>query len=616
MERTSTVPPSMSPLSRISSSQSSTKELFGSPDLSSIEATQFGYLPKPLATKAVTSSRNTSSIFHSSISPIDTRPAVVVKDQASKTLDLTSGGTALTLSMPGSTEHLADTSRSVFAVTKESNISSPFMVPAFASAGLNGETTEFNSMTTRNQSSESTLNLVSHSLVSVPTSSSSPLPFFSSKTPATLSISPPLTPASMTPLSFGKSSLSSKPTGVTNETDSVSTSVSMADNQSIPTSSLVTTQSQNSVIQIDTTLTPNALPAKPSLMSSFDVKSGVSNQLASVSSLTSGTSSTLFSTSQKTSSTIFTSLSTESRSSTVTEPTLPGTSATVGSVHLDKVNSKSQPTQLTASGEVVTGPKNENNLLRTSSNSTPVAASLSQPEIPSSAAVLSTSTEKDEKLDISLSQEDKMEEEASDTTALSLGSLGGFGLGSTPSSSASKPNPFGGSFLTPNSSTPSPPLTLTAPAGEPFRPASFSLPSAQPVLTSQPASSGGFSSGLGGGFTGFGRPAQVGVGQQALGSVLGSFGQSRQLGSGMPAVGFPSSSGFSGAGFSPAANTGGFATAGGFAGAAAGEGSGALPPGSGFASTATAGGGFGGAGTGAGFASGEVYVPFYSLLFL
>lgn len=317
------------------------------------------------------------------------------------------------------------------------------------------------------------------------------------------------------------------------------------------------------------------------------------------------------------------------------------TSATVGSVHLDEVNSKSQPTQLTASGEVVTGPKNENNSLRTSSDSTPVAASLSQPEIPSSAAVLSTSTEKDEKLDISLSQEDKMEEEASDTTALSLGSLGGFGLGSTPSSSASKPNPFGGSFLTANSSTPSPPLTLTAPAGEPFRPASFSLPSAQPVLTSQPASSGGFSSGLGGGFTGFGRPAQVGVGQQALGSVLGSFGQSRQLGSGMPAVGFPSSSGFSGAGFSPAANTGGFATAGGFAGAAtgggftsvapagggfaaaakgggfaalasgggfagaaAGEGSGALPSGSGFASTATAGGGFGGAGTGAGFASG------------
>ncbi|ONH98938.1 hypothetical protein PRUPE_6G001200 [Prunus persica] len=205
-------------------------------------------------------------------------------------------------------------------------------------------------------------------------------------------------------------------------------------------------------------------------------------------------------------------------------------------------------------------------------------------------------------LDVQNAQEDDMDEEAPDTsstTELSLGSLGGFGLGSAPNPTAPKPNPFGGSFGNAGTNVTSP-FSMTVPSGELFRPASFNIQSLQPSQSSQPANSGGFAGGFGTGTTAqapspskFGQPVQVGPGQQALGSVLGTFGQSRQLGTSLPGTSFGSPGGFGGgiAGTNP---TGGFSSAatGGFAGAAS--------AGGGFASLASGGGGFGGAGSGGG----------------
>ncbi|KAF6163883.1 hypothetical protein GIB67_024738 [Kingdonia uniflora] len=212
-----------------------------------------------------------------------------------------------------------------------------------------------------------------------------------------------------------------------------------------------------------------------------------------------------------------------------------------------------------------------------------------------------------------LTQEDDMEEEAPDTTTeLSLGNVGAFGLGSTLTQSTPKTNPFGNLFPNAPGNTATSPFNLTVPSGQMFRPASFSLQSAQ---TSQPTNTGIFSSGFGAVAkpegNGFGQPSQLGPGQQALGSVLGGFGQSRQLGAGIPATGFtfptPSSGGFATA----APGGGGFAAAasgsGGFAGVASGGGgfSGAPFGGGGFAAAAP-GGGFGAFGNkqgGGGFSS-------------
>ncbi|KAK4608191.1 hypothetical protein RGQ29_001836 [Quercus rubra] len=61
----------------------------------------------------------------------------------------------------------------------------------------------------------------------------------------------------------------------------------------------------------------------------------------------------------------------------------------------------------------------------------------------------STTGEKNESLDVAETEEDEMEEEApetSNTAELSLGSLGAFGIGSTPTATAPKSNPFGGPF--------------------------------------------------------------------------------------------------------------------------------------------------------------------------
>ncbi|ONK62815.1 uncharacterized protein A4U43_C07F8420 [Asparagus officinalis] len=592
-ERNSTLSQSMSPsITTADSFERSRKDLFGSPPISSLEAMPVGHLSNPFTAKTVASSRNTSLTFSGPISPMNTGQIGDVRNQASTNMNQTSGGNTPVLPNLVSMKHVADSSVGISSITNE-NIFSPFStLPCHTSAQLNGKTTEFNKTTIGNQSNESILNSASYPKAST---SSSSRPFSSFQTPATASSTPSSTPAFMPPLTFKKTSHATKPAVVANQTASALTSTS-TDNQSLLSSSLISSESQNSMVQA------NALPAKPFGASFSDSKFGGPNQVASISTSTPGpsshslpSSSTMFSQTQKSSSTTFASLSTAATSPGISEPTTPVTSATVSSIHLDNITSNSPPSK-SPSEEVEPVPKTQNNLLLTNSSSTPLPASLSQPQIQPSTTPLTTTTEKDQQVDVSLSQEDEMEEEAPNTSTLSLGSLGGFGLGSSPSSNAPKPNPFGGSFLSANSTTPSPPPTLAAPAGEPFRPASFSLPSAQPLQISPPASSGGSSSGFGGGFSGFGQPSQVGTGQQALGSVLGSFGQSRQLGSGMPGIGFPSSGGLSGGGFTtPAANTGGFASAGGFSGAATGGG--------GFKSVASAGGGFAAAAKGGGFAS-------------
>ncbi|XP_065877559.1 nuclear pore complex protein NUP214 isoform X2 [Euphorbia lathyris] len=218
-----------------------------------------------------------------------------------------------------------------------------------------------------------------------------------------------------------------------------------------------------------------------------------------------------------------------------------------------------------------------------------------------------------------VTEEDEMEEEAPETNqtnGISLGSLGGFGLGSTPSPNVPKANPFGNPFGTIGTNQASSPFSMSVPSGELFRPASFSFQSPQPAQPSPPQNLGAVSGGFGSGAVGqapaptFGQPAQIGAGQAALGSVLGSFGQSRQFGAGLPG-GFASTSSMGG--FSSAAATGGgFATVasnrGGFAGlASAGGGFGGAASGGsgGFAGAASGGGGFAGAaasGGGGGFA--------------
>jgi len=278
-------------------------------------------------------------------------------------------------------------------------------------------------------------------------------------------------------------------------------------------------------------------------------------------------------------------------------------------------------------------------------NSDTNTVSVSQSERPSDAPLqlstsfltsTSVSSGKNEGLDVGISQEDEMEEEAPETSnspELSLGSLGGFGLGSIPNPSVPKSNPFGGSFSNVATSLSSSTNALSVPNGALFRPPSFTFPSTPSPAPTQSTNSGAFSGGFSVGAAvppqapnAFGQPAQVGSGQQVLGSVLGTFGQSRQLGSALPGTGFASPPGFGG-GFAASNNTGGFpnaavgggfaavaSTGGGFAsvtstgsgfsgfGAPAGSGfAGAAPVGGGFAAAANSTGGFAGAGSGGGF---------------
>ncbi|XP_050277670.1 nuclear pore complex protein NUP214-like isoform X1 [Quercus robur] len=244
-----------------------------------------------------------------------------------------------------------------------------------------------------------------------------------------------------------------------------------------------------------------------------------------------------------------------------------------------------------------------------------------QPAQPSTARVLfptplptsgSATGEKNESLDVAEAEEDEMEEEAPETrntAELSLGSLGAFGIGSTPTATAPKSNLFGGTFGNAASSPMSSAFDMTVPSGQLFRPASSSFQSPQSSQPSQPTNSSAFSGGFSTGTTaqaptqtGFGQPAQIGSGQQALGSVLGSFGQPRQIGTSLPGTGFGSPSGFGGGGFTGTSSPGGFssaATGGGFAGISSTGGFAGVASGvAGFASVASAGGsgGFSGGG--------------------
>ncbi|KAJ6704622.1 NUCLEAR PORE COMPLEX PROTEIN NUP214 ISOFORM X1 [Salix purpurea] len=213
---------------------------------------------------------------------------------------------------------------------------------------------------------------------------------------------------------------------------------------------------------------------------------------------------------------------------------------------------------------------------------------------------------KNESLDVAVTEEDEMEEEAPEascTNELNLGNLGGFGIGSTPIPTSPRANPFGGQFGRTGSNVASSLLNMTVHSGELFRPASFNFQSPQPSQPSPPTNMGAFSGGFGTGAVAqapaqsqFGQPAHIGPGQQALGSVLGTFGQSRQFGTGLPGSGFASTSGFGG-GLATSSSTGGFAsaaTAGGFAGVGS--------TGGGFAALASSGAGFGGVAAG-GFGS-------------
>ncbi|KAA8550936.1 hypothetical protein F0562_002620 [Nyssa sinensis] len=251
------------------------------------------------------------------------------------------------------------------------------------------------------------------------------------------------------------------------------------------------------------------------------------------------------------------------------------------------------------------------------SNPAPNDGLNSEPEQPLAAHVLSSAAfstsgsatgGKYESSSIAVTQEDEMEEEApeaSNTTEFTLGNLGGFGIGSTPDPTATKPNPFGVPFSNAAASPMSSPFSMTVSNGELFRPASFSFqsPSQPSQLTNFGAFSGGFSTGTTAQIStgsSFGQPAPIGSGQQVLGSVLGTFGQSRQLGVGLPGSAV-SAGGFGGA-FVGTQSSGGFlnASTGGFAGIAS--------TGGGFTNLASTGGGFGGGGgfsaSGSGFPAG------------
>ncbi|KAL9349059.1 hypothetical protein Peur_056314 [Populus x canadensis] len=266
-------------------------------------------------------------------------------------------------------------------------------------------------------------------------------------------------------------------------------------------------------------------------------------------------------------------------------------------------------------------PGNQPSLNHSGSTASKVALN-SQPQQPSShnvpfgAPILTSDSVsgKNESLDVAVTEEVEMEEEAPEascTNELNLGNLGGFGIGSTPIPTAPRANPFGSPFGSTGSNVATSSLTMTVPSGELFRPASFNFQSPQPSQKPPPTNMGAFSGGFGTGAVAqapaqsqFGQPAHIGSGQQALGSVLGTFGQSRQFGTGLPGSGFASTSGFGG-GLATSSSTGGFAsaaTAGGFAGVAS--------TGGGFAALASSGAGFAGVAAGGGFGSGASGVGF------
>ncbi|TVU37188.1 hypothetical protein EJB05_10491 [Eragrostis curvula] len=296
-----------------------------------------------------------------------------------------------------------------------------------------------------------------------------------------------------------------------------------------------------------------------------------------------------------------------------------------------------------------------------SKSSLPSMADASLPSTPASAPKMVPTTEESVvtstgknvgQSNLSIDEDDMEEEAPSASADLNLGALGGFGLGSQSSSSPQKSNPFGSSFGTSDNKSSGAPFTLTTSPGQIFRPASLSIPSAQPAQPSQSTSSSTFSSTFSSGLTGFGQPAQIGSGQQSgfgkpaqIGAgqqatfgqpaqIQSGFGQPAQIGSGQqsgfgqpaqigasqqPGFGQPAQFGSQQAlgsvlgsfgqsrqlgsvgaggfgGFASASTSGGFASSSnaGFASAAVGGG---------FSAAATSGGGFAAAATGGGFAA-------------
>lgn len=176
-------------------------------------------------------------------------------------------------------------------------------------------------------------------------------------------------------------------------------------------------------------------------------------------------------------------------------------------------------------------------LLPVTSGSLP-SVPVSAPKIVTTAveSAVVTSTGKDVGPSDLSSDEDDMEEESPSASAdLNLGALGGFGLGSVPSSSPQKSNPFGSSFSTSDNKSSGSPFTLTNSPGQLFRPASLSIPSAQPAQPSQSTSSSTFSSTFSGGLSGFGQPAQIGAGHQSGFVQPAQSGAGQQAGFGQPA---------------------------------------------------------------------------------
>ncbi|KAJ1292475.1 hypothetical protein BS78_02G394300 [Paspalum vaginatum] len=172
----------------------------------------------------------------------------------------------------------------------------------------------------------------------------------------------------------------------------------------------------------------------------------------------------------------------------------------------------------------------------TTGASLPSAPASAPNTVPTTAESVVTSTGKDVGPNNISTDEDDMEEEAPSASAeLNLGALGGFGLGSQPSSSPQKSNPFGTSFGTSENKSSGTPFSLTTSPGQLFRPASLSIPSAQPTQPSQSTSSNSFSSAFSSGLTGFGQPAQIGSGQQPGFGNPAQIGAGQQVGFGQPA---------------------------------------------------------------------------------
>lgn len=511
-----------------------------------------------------------------------------------------SKGTVPESSTIGSEKHGAATTKTLFVESgknRDAQVSTPAAVPT--SSAFPGIVPIFDAV---NKSQPGGKSFTPSTFSLSPSVSSSPM--VSSLSTPMFSFSTSSSATSSSTASFGGSSSSSKTTIDTKETVS-STSVSSTSplpivSSSPPSASLPTTSS-------------TSLSSSSPIVSSSSLSATSSTTFPSSSSVTLQAPKTPISSSTPSVNSIPES-KTELQLSTDKADSKPDVSAAQFTSPVSESSSKLEPLRSSVSaGGISSGlasgsPANFTSIASSVSN----MALNSQPEHSSIANTLlstqvstsaSTTGGKNDSWDIAVTQEDEMEEEAPETsqaTELSLGSLGSFGIGSTPNPTAPKLNPFGSPFGNATTSPTSSPFTMTVPSGQLFRPASFTVQSPESSQPSQPATFNAFS-GFGTGATaqaptqtGFGQPAQVGQGQQALGSVLGSFGQSRQLGASLPGAGFASASGFGG-GFTPASSISSFpsaATGGGFVGIGSTTG--------GFAGLASGGGGFGAAASGGG----------------